>query len=404
MSRLASALNVDDLARLARKNLPHGLFEYIDRGAEDEVTMRENTDGLKRVLLRPRVGVDVSQRDFSTELFGVKWAMPVGIAATGLAALIDYDGERSLARAAAAAGVPYTIGTSNFTAQTDLKAICGDRLWRLIYPPKRRDLLEHHLAVTREAGIQVLVVTMDSPVVGNREYLQRSGFNMQFRAHTYLQMLGAPHWLFGTLLRYLLTGGLPEFADMPTGERRLLGGTFSWAATADDFTWDDVRDLRRRWRGVLLLKGVSTAEDARLAADCGVDGVIVSNHGGRSLDGGVGSMDALPEIVDAVAAKIPVLVDGGFRRGADVLKAIALGASAVMVGRAPLFGLAAGGETGVARALAIFREEISRAMALVGCRELSELNTSHLVSRHVSSDLWPPIPLQVGAGERGRRR
>lgn len=382
MSRLSAALNIDDLAVLARKHLPSGLYEYIDRGAEDEVTARENRDSIKRVLFRQRVGVDVSQRDFSTTLFGVTCSMPLGIAATGLASLIDYDGERSLARAAAAAGVPYTIGTSNFTAQADLKAICGDQLWRLLYPPKRRDLLEHHLGVTRDLGIRVLVLTMDSPVVGNREYLQRSGFNIaQMGMHTYAQMLAAPHWLFGTLLRYLVSGGLPEFADMPAGERRLLGGSYSWAGTADDFTWEEIRALRRRWTGVLVLKGLSTAEDAKLAAECGVDGIIVSNHGGRSLDGCVPSMQALPEIVDAVASKVTVIVDGGFKRGADVLKAIAMGASAVMVGRAPLYGLAAGGERGVARVLDIFRAEISRAMALVGCRSLSELSRRHLFFR-----------------------
>lgn len=376
---IASALNIDDLAGLARRKLPSGLYEYVDRGAEDEVTATENRESIKRVLFRQRVGVDVSKRNFSTTLFGVPCAMPLGIAATGLASMIDYDGERSLARAAAAARIPYTIGTSNFTAQAELKGICGELLWRLLYPPKRRALLDHHLGITRDLGIRVLVVTMDSPVVGNREYLKRSGFNLApMRMRTYVQMLGAPRWLFGTLLRYLLSGGLPQFADMPAGERRFLGGTFSWADTADDFTWEDVRALRRRWRDVLVVKGLSTAEDAKLAAECGVDGIIVSNHGGRSLDGCVASMQALPEIVDAVAPKITVIVDGGFKRGADVLKAIAMGASCVMVGRAPLYGLAAGGQRGVARALDIFREEISRAMALLGCRELGELTRGHL--------------------------
>lgn len=379
------AYNIDDLASLARRRLPAGLFEYIDRGAEDEVTLRENHASLKRVFLRQRVAIDVSRRDPSTCWFGVRQAMPVGIAATGLAALISYDGERALARAASAAGIPYTIGTSNFTAQADLKEICGDRLWRLIYPPKRRELLHHHLAVTRELGIRVLIVTLDSPVVGNREYLHRSGFQPgRVGLKAFVQMMTAPPWLFGTLLRYLLSGGLPEFADMPEGERRFLGGTYSWANTADDFTWDDVRALRSAWRDILVLKGVSTAEDARNAAGCGVDGIIVSNHGGRSLDGCVPSFEALPEIVDAVAPKVTVLVDGGFRRGSDVLKALAMGASGVMVGRAPLFGLAAGHEAGVARALDIFREEISRAMALVGCRTVSELCREHLLASRQS--------------------
>jgi (S)-mandelate dehydrogenase len=379
VSKVASALNIEDLARLARKRLPRGLSEFIDRGAEDEVTARENRNSIKRYALRQRVGVDVSQRDIATTLFGVRQTMPIGIAATGLAALIDYDGERRLARAAAAAGVPYTIGTSNFTNQADLKAICGDLLWRLIYPPKDRRLLDHHLGVTRELGIRVLLVTMDSPVVGNREYLKRSGFDGGFKLGTYAQILAAPHWLLGTLLRYARAGGLPEFEDMPEGERRFLGGSYSWAATADDFTWDDVRDLRRRWQDVLVVKGLSTAEDAREAMACGVDGIIVSNHGGRSLDGCVASFAALPEITDAVAPKLSVLVDGGFTRGSDVLKALALGASGVMVGRATLYGLAAGGEAGVARALAIFRAEIDRALALLGCPNLAAIRADHVM-------------------------
>jgi len=373
--RLARALNIDDLARLARRNLPAGLYEYIARGAEDEITLRENSDSIKRVLFRQRVGVDVSKRDISTTLFGVRQAMPVGIAVTGLAALLAYDGERSLARAAAAAGVPYTIGSSNFTAQADLKSICGDLLWRQIYPPRRRALLDHHLGLTRELGIRVLVLTLDSPVTGNREYMQRSGFQPGgIGLHALGQMLAAPRWTLGTLLRYFLNGGLPEFADMPEGERRFWNGTFSWAAIADDFSWNDLRSLRRQWRDILVVKGVSTAEDARIAAECGVDGVIVSNHGGRSLDGCVPSMQALPEILDAVAPKVTVIVDGGFRRGADVLKAISMGASSVMVGRATLFGLAAGGQAGVARALTILREEMDRAMALVGGCTLADLS------------------------------
>lgn len=344
--------------------------------------MRENRDSIKRIQWRQRVGVDVSKRDISTALFDIKQSMPIGIAATGLAALLHHDGERKLARAAATAGVPFTIGTSNFTAQAELKEICGDLLWRLIYPNRQRKLFDHHLAVARETGIRTIVITMDSAVVGNREYLKRSGFQPGgTNVRTVMQTLAAPHWMFGTFLRYMLTGGFPEFADMPSGQRKFLGGTFSWADLAADFTWEELRSVRARWRDVLVVKGLSTAEDARRASDCGVDGIIVSNHGGRVLDGCVASMQALPEIIDAVAPKVCVMVDGGFRRGADILKAIALGASCVFVGRATLFGLAAGGEQGVSRALAILRDEIDRAMALIGCRNLSELGRHHLAMR-----------------------
>jgi isopentenyl diphosphate isomerase/L-lactate dehydrogenase-like FMN-dependent dehydrogenase len=380
MSRLARAMNIDELGALARRRLPRGLFEYLDRGAEDEVTLRENAASIKRVFLRQRVAVDVSSRDCSTSVLGIRQAMPLGIAATGLASLIHHEGETKLATAAAAAGVPFTIGTSNFTSAAKLQEICGDLLWRLIYPNKRRELIDHHIARAREAGIRTIVITMDSAVTGNREYLRHSGFQPHgTNAGTVAQIIASPHWLFGTLLPYLLGGGFPEFADMPEGERRFWGGSFSWAALADDFTWDDVRAIRRSWKGNLVLKGLSTAEDARSAADCGVDGIIVSNHGGRMLDSCVPSFLALPEIVDAVAPKVTVMVDGGFKRGADVLKAIALGASSVFVGRATLYGLAAGGEPGVARALGIFREEIDRAMALLGCSAIADIGREHVM-------------------------
>jgi (S)-mandelate dehydrogenase len=380
MNKLARAYNIADLSAMARRRLPAGLYEYIARGAEDEVTLQANTESIKRVFIRRRVGVDVSSRDLSTTLFGVKQSMPLGIAVTGLAALFSYDGERSLARAAAAAGIPFMIGTANFTSQTELKPICGDLLWRQIYPPKRRDLLDHHLLLTRSAGVRVLVVTMDSPIVGNREYNRRNGWGGKGGpgARSLPQMLRAPHWLFGTLLRYLVNGGLPEIADMPPGERKYYKGSGSFADLAEDFTWDELRALRRRWDDVLVVKGILTAEDATLAAECGVDGIIVSSHGGRSLDGCVPSFDALPRILDAVAPKVTVMVDSGFSRGSDILKAIAMGASAVLVGRATLYGLAAGGEAGVARALEIFREELDRSLAQFGAPSLRELNRSHL--------------------------
>jgi len=375
---MATALNIDDLAAIAKRRLPAGLYEFIDRGAEDEVTMRENAASIKRVFIRQRVGVDVSKRDVSTTVFGVRQSMPLAIGVTGLSGMLAYDGERSLARAAAAARVPYTIGTSNFASLADLKPICGDLLWRQIYPPKRRELMDHHLAVTRAAGVRVIVVTMDSAVAGNREYMRRNGFMPGFtNARTWREVMAAPHWMFGTWFRYMLDGGLPQIADMPEGERQFFKNPTPHAH-AEGFTWDDVRELRRKWSDVLVLKGISAVEDARTAADCGVDGLIVSNHGGRSLDGCVPSMAALPRIVDAVAPKVTVMVDGGFKRGSDILKAIAMGASSVMIGRATVFGLAAGGEAGVARALEIFREELRRALALVGRRNLAELSRDDL--------------------------
>lgn len=374
------ALNNEDLRQLARRKMPRGLFDFVDRGAEDERTLAGNAEAIRQAWLRPRVGVDVSQRDLSTTIFGVKLAMPVAVAVTGLGGLLHYDGECALARAAAAAGVPFTIGSSNFTAQARLKPILGDLLWRQIYPPKDHGLIDHHIAVAKESGVRVLQVTLDSPVVGKREYMQRSGWGPGIMHWgTYREMLGSPHWLLGTLARYMLHGGLPELADWPEAHRKFWGGPHTYGGTAQDFTWEQFKALRRKWDGVLVAKGLSTAEDAWIALDCGADGVIVSNHGGRSLDGCIPSFRALPEVVDAVAGKIPVIVDGGFTRGPDVVKGLAAGASLVMVGRATLHGLAAGGEAGAARSLAIFREEIDRALALIGCRSPGELTRNHIV-------------------------
>lgn len=379
MHALRKAQNIDDLARLARRRMPRGLWDFVERGAEDGATVRANTESLAAVKFRQRVGVDVASRDISTTVFGVKVAMPLGIAVTGLAALLHHDGERKLARAAAAAGVPFTIGSSNFTAQADLLPICGDLLWRQIYPLRDPALVDHHIRLSRDLGVKVLMVTLDSPVIGNREYMRRSGWGPgMMHAGTYADMATSPRWLVGTLGRYLVSGGLPEIADMPEGRRRFWGGDHSFAAASERFTWDDLAAIRRTWDGALVAKGISTAEDARRAAACGVDGIVVSNHGGRSLDHATGSFAALPEVIDAVAPKVTVIVDGGFRRGTDVLKAMAMGASLVMAGRAPLYGLMAGGEAGVARALAIFREETDRTLALVGGRTLADLSRDNL--------------------------
>lgn len=380
MSAITKAYNIDDLARLARKRLPAGLYEFIDRGAEDEVTRAENSNAIKRVLIRQRVGVDVSQRDPSTNVFGVGHSMPIAHGVTGLVGMLHHKADWKIASACAEAGVPYTVGTGNFAPLAELKEICGDLLWRQLYPPRTTELLQHQLRVTREAGVRVLIITLDSPVTGNREYMMRNGFLPgMLNRRAVADMLTSPKWLIGTMGRYALQGGLPEFSHMPAGHRTFLGKRFSMLnAPADNYSWDTIRQIRRDWKDMLVIKGVSCAEDARIAAECGADGLIVSNHGGRSLDGCVASMAALPEIVDAVGSQMTVMIDGGFKRGVDVLKAIAVGASMVMVGRATVFGLAAGGEAGVARALAIFRQEIDRGLAMMGATSLGQLERAML--------------------------
>lgn len=379
MAGLDHIYNIEDLARLARRRIPRGLFEFIDRGAEDEVTTRANEACLKDTFLRQRVGVDVSQRDLSVSLFGVRQRMPIGVGVTGLVGMLAYRGEFQIAQAAAAAGVPYTLGNANFASLSEVKAICGDLLWRQLYP-LQKPIMDHHIHVAKEAGVRVLVITMDSAMNGNREYMYRNGFAPRMmNSETWRQMLLSPRWLAGTVLRYQLNGGLPEIADLPEGQRAFFGKNASFAsAPVATFSWGSLRELRQTWQDVLVVKGISTAEDARTAADLGVDGIIVSNHGGRSLDGCIPSFGALPQIVDAVAPKVTVMVDGGFKRGADVLKGIAAGASCVWVGRATTYGLAAAGQAGVARALSILESEFSRTMAQMGCTEVDQLNRDML--------------------------
>ena len=378
MARIDRALNIDDVAALARRRLPSGLYDFIDRGAEDEVTAALNAESIKRVLIRQKVGVDTSRRDIATSLYGVPQSMPIGLAVTGLVGMLAYKGEQAMGRAAAKARVPYTLGSGNFATLAEAKDICGDLLWRQLYPPRTPELLEHHLRLCREVDVSTLVITLDSPSVGNREYMQRNGFapGMMNRS-TVFDILRSPRWLFDTILPYMRDGGLPQFNDLPEGQRVLFGKRRSPAsAPADFYSWENIREIRDKWNGRLVVKGVSIAEDAVIAADLGCDGVIVSNHGGRSLDGCIPSMGALPQVVDAVGDRLEVMVDGGFKRGADVLKAIAIGAKCVWIGRATVFGLAAAGEVGVSRALEIFRSEIHRAVAMMGASSINDLDRS----------------------------
>lgn len=379
MAAIDRAYNIDDIAAIARRRLPNGLYEFIERGAEDEVTARANMEAIKRTLIRQRVGIDVSEPDISTTLFGVKQTMPIGVGVTGLVGILAYEGEYKIARAAASAGIPYTLGNANFAELAKCKEICGDLLWRQLYP-LRQPIMDHYVAQAKELGIRVLVITMDSAIHGNREYMYRNGFmpGMTNRT-TYWQTLRRPSWFIGTILRYMLHGGLPKLPDMPAEHQIFFGKGNSMAGSpVASFSWDSLRELRKAWPGILVVKGISTSEDAVTAVGCGADGVIVSNHGGRSLDGCVPSFGALPGVVDAIGGRATVMVDGSFKRGADILKAIAVGASAVMVGRTTTFGLAAAGQAGVAKALDILSSETRRALALMGCTRLDQLDRNML--------------------------
>jgi len=376
------ALNVADLREAARRSLPRALFEFIDRGTEDEVALRENRLAFERIRLRPRVGVDVSIRSQAVSLFGREQAMPLAVAPTGIAPLAWFDGEVAVARAAAAAGIPFAIATASLTAMERLAAEAGGRLWFQLYAFTDARITVGLIERARAAGFEALIVTLDTPVFPNREYNLRNGFAVPVRMspRLALDVLGHPGWLMSVLLRYRLRGGLPVSANLPEPYRRLIARDPDAVAASRSaaLTWEDVRAIRDRWPGIFMVKGIMRSDDARRAVVCGADAIIVSNHGGRTLDSALAPIDALPGIADCVGDAATVLMDGGVRRGSDVVKALARGARAVLVGRAPLYGVAAGGQAGAAHALALLRREIDLCLALAGCPRAAEISAELL--------------------------
>jgi isopentenyl diphosphate isomerase/L-lactate dehydrogenase-like FMN-dependent dehydrogenase len=382
MSKDLRAYNIFDLRERARKRVPKGIFEFVDRGTEDEVSLRNNRTVFERIRFRPRTMVDVSKRSPATEIFGVKQAMPLVVAPTGTAGLMWYEGELALARAAKAAGIPFTLSTASMTALERVADEVGGELWFQLYLwPERR--LSHELVErAKAAAYKALVVTVDGASSGNREYNLRNGFTIPFTysPRAVFDILRHPHWLATTMMRYLLTTGIPHYENFPAEARSKLttGPMGRMSLRTDSLDWDDLDALRKIWPHKLIVKGMLDPDDAATAVDHGADGIDVSNHGGRNLDGIISPIEVLPEIVDRIGNRATVFVDSGFRRGSDVVKAIALGADAVMIGRSTLYGVAAGGYEGAARALEIFDEEIKRVMALLGCNTLAELGPEYL--------------------------
>ena len=376
------AQNIEDLRTLAKRRLPRGIFEYIDRGTEDEVALRENRAAFERIRLRPRMLVDVSQRSTAATVMGRTHAMPVIVAPTGAAGLVWFEGELAIAKAAAAADIPFTLATGSMTAMEKVANQAGGRLWFQLYMWADRGLSHQLVARASAAGFEGLVVTVDTPTMANREYNPRNGFALPFHpsARAMADMLLHPEWLAGVLLRYLASGGMPTYENMPPEHRRKItkGGAASPLMRCDSLSWDDIKTLRDLWPGTLLVKGILAPEDAARAVACGADGVVVSNHGGRNLDSALAPIDALPDVVSAVGGRTKVIVDSGVRRGSDIVKARALGAEAVMVGRAPLYGAAAGGAAGAARALEILRRELNITLAMTGCATMDDVGPALL--------------------------
>jgi (S)-mandelate dehydrogenase len=372
-----NAYNVHDLRDRAKRFLPRGVFEYVERGTEDELAMDNNRAAFERVKLIPRVLRDVTRIDQSLELFGRKMSMPVAVGATGAAGFVWFNGDTALARAAKEADIPFTISSAS-TLSLETIAQVGGRLWFQLYPWENRPLTYELVKRAATVDCEALIVTVDTPVSPNREYNARNGFALPLRPnlHNVIDTLCHPRWAIKMLLRHALVNGFATQPNLPVELRGKLSDmpTVGSRFACDNLTWDEIKHLRDLWRGRMMIKGMVSPIDAALAADAGMDAVIVSNHGGRNLDSVVATMDILPDVLTAVNGRIPVLMDSGIRRGSDVVKALALGAKAVLVGRLPLYGLAAGGQLGVQRALQLLREETARTMALCGCRSIAEIN------------------------------
>ena len=371
------AYNIDDLRRLARARLPRGIFEYVDRGTEDELALRNNREAFERVKLVPRVLKDVSRIDQGVTLFGRPMAMPIAVGATGGAALVWHDGDIALARAAAAANIPFMISSAS-TIPIEKIVAAGGRQWFQLYPWENRALSYALVQKAHDLGCEALVITVDTAVPPNREYNFRNGFGipLQFGRRNTLDVLAHPRWMISVLLRYFFTTGLPRQANLPEEMRAKVTEAPQVGAgfRCDTLCWEEIRLLRRQWPGKLIIKGIASPLDAAQAVAEGVDALIVSNHGGRNLDSVVATLDILPEVLEAVSDRVPVMLDSGIRRGSDVVKALALGAKAVLVGRAPLYGLAAAGQSGVERALKLLMQESARVMAFCGCRNIGEIS------------------------------
>ncbi len=379
----ARAYSIADLRDAARRSLPRGLFEFVDRGSEDEVALRRNRAAFEAIAMRPRILVDVSARSQAHSFFGQASKMPIAVAPTGAAGLLWFDGEIAVARAAAKAGIPFTLSTASIISMERVADEAGGRLWFQLYMLPDRRMAHQLVQRAKSAGYEGLIVTVDTATTPNREYNRRNGFVLPMRmtGKNMRDVALRPGWFFNVLARYLLRSGIPMFENYPDELKvKLTGkpGEQPGLPKSDSLNWNDLRELRKIWDGPLMVKGLMHPDDAALAADCGADAVIVSNHGGRNFDGAMATVEALPAVVDRVGSRIDVMVDSGFRRGTDVAKALALGAKGVFVGRAPLWGVSCAGEAGASRALDILREEIDRALAFIGCTTVASLDRSIL--------------------------
>ena len=372
--------NIDELRLVAKRRLPNFVFEYVDSGAEDEATLRANREVFDQWRLVPSALVDVTRRDTSVSLLGHTADWPLVIAPTGYNGMQRKEADIALARAAAERGIPFTLSTVANCTVEDVAAGGQARTWMQLYMLKEKAVTRNLLDRARDAGCDTLVLTVDAVYYGNREWDRRSYVrDMQLNWRNKLDVLCHPQWM----LDVLVPDGVPTFANiaryLPEGERRAANGAVYIARQMETaLDWDSVRWLRDQWQGKLVIKGILNVEDALHAVRVGADGIVVTNHGGRQLDTTVTSLEMLPEIADACRSALTILIDGGFRRGTDIVKALCLGADAVMLGRATLYGVAAGGFDGAAHALTLLTSEIERTLGHLGCPSVAALSPRYL--------------------------
>ena len=385
-SRISRAVNIEDLRKLARRRVPRIVFNYIDGGAEAKWTLRENRRAFEAVAFRPRQAVGVPVCNLRTRVLGTELSMPIILAPLGYLRVMHPDGEIGAARASGRAGIGLILSTVSGYRLEDVKAASAGPVWYQLYLTGGRAAAENAMRRAMDAGFTVLVITIDSTVIGHRERESRDGMEQLLRGNLWSkirflpEILGHPRWL----ARFLLDGGLPDMPNIVTPERGVLRVRDAHTAMKRQaFTWSDMEWIRRLWKGPIVIKGVLSSEDARRSLDHGAAAVVVSNHGGRQLDGVPASLQVLPEVVEEVKNHAEVLMDSGIRRGSDIVKAICLGARAVLCGRAFAYGLAAAGEVGVMRSLELLQADLERCLKLLGCPSVDALDKSYvsLVSR-----------------------
>jgi isopentenyl diphosphate isomerase/L-lactate dehydrogenase-like FMN-dependent dehydrogenase len=374
-------INIDDLRELARQRVPRIVFNYIEGGSESEFTLRENRRAFEDVTFQPRQAVASGNWDLRTRILGSELSMPLLLAPVGYCRIMHPAGEVAAARAAGNAGTAYILSTVSGHRLEVVKAASTGPVWFQLYLTGGRAAAENAMQRAQAAGYNVLVITIDTTVIGLREREVRDGMEQLLRGSLWSQipftpqLFARPRWL----LRFLLDGGLPNMPNIVSPERGVLKVRDAHTAIKRTaFTWDDMSWIRALWSGPIVIKGVLSGDDARRSLDHGAAGVVVSNHGGRQLDGAPATLRVLPEVVKAVNGQAEVLLDSGVRRGTDIVKAICLGARAVLCGRAYAYGLAAAGEAGVARAIEILRADVERALKLLGCASIEALDRSYV--------------------------